>query len=119
MKKITGLPTGARLSVLLAVFFGLATCAASFDSLRLPEQLVERGVVPQGVSIESLRRGRALALAECKECHRFRLPDEYPPGAWPGIVRDMGAQASLNDGQIGDLEAYFVSASKAARLPPR
>jgi hypothetical protein len=113
MDRVSFRKAGALPLVALVVIFWGLRCSTS-NSLLQPEQLIERGVVTPGADLESLRRGRALAVTECTGCHRLYWPNEYSPKEWTGIVRKMGARSSLSDSQMRDLESYYVSASQAA-----
>jgi hypothetical protein len=99
----------------LAIVFACIGCATSSTPLPISEPSLVQGQFNEQSDLESLRRGRALAVTECAECHRFYWPHEYSPSAWPGIVRNMGRLASLNKDQIRDVERYYVSASRAER----
>jgi mono/diheme cytochrome c family protein len=56
-----------------------------------------------------------LAQTQCLACHRFFRPHEYPPQAWPALVRNMGNQHFLSRQQISDITNYMVAASRATR----
>jgi mono/diheme cytochrome c family protein len=98
------------LSALAVVSTGRwAGCAApTAGQLPIPAELA----APQAQEA-ILRRGRALAVTKCATCHRLYWPREYPPEAWPGIVRSMGRQASLSESQGALVEAYYVAGSKS------
>jgi len=84
-------------------------CAApKADQLPIPAELA----APQAQEA-ILRRGRALAVTKCATCHRLYWPREYPPEAWPGIVRNMARQASLSESQGALVEAYYVAGSRS------
>ena len=55
----------------------LAGCGATSMSLPTAEQLTANDVAEE-VDMGALKRGRALALKECSNCHRFFYPEEYP-----------------------------------------
>jgi mono/diheme cytochrome c family protein len=74
------------------------------------EQLVAAGEYPGDGDIDSLARGRALAVTQCIGCHRFFWLHEYSPQAWPGWVRNMGNQQFLTRQQIGEITRYMVAA---------
>jgi hypothetical protein len=92
---------------LLLSFFA-AACATTGGSGLTSAQLKA-----QGVDEGAFRRGRALSVTECAECHRLYRPSEYSPEEWGPISRKMGARASLGKDQIADMELYFVTASRA------
>ena len=71
------------------------------------------GALPQGTDCDSLWRGRALAVTECAPCHRFLWPHEYPPEAWPALVKRMGTKTNLSSRQVADVTRYMVAASRA------
>ena len=70
-------------------------------------------------STSALRRGHALWVTECAQCHRPFWPGEYRPEQWQGIVRTMGRRASLGERDLFDLGAYLEAASRTAREPSR
>lgn len=114
-KPVLILISGTTLVAVLGVLTTLIGCMTSSNWLPTAEQLLTRGMVPEGAESAALRRGRALAVTECAGCHRFYWPQEYPPGAWPKIVRDMGSRMSLGKEQAEALELYFLAASTSAQ----
>ncbi len=100
---------------LAAIIFPVA-CASYSQRLPLAEELLEKGAGDADRNLESMRRGRALAVTECTSCHRFFWPDEYPPEAWRGIISTMATRLSLTERQAEDVQQYFMSASRATRL---
>ncbi len=91
----------------------LAGCGAPSMSLPTAEQLVAHEVAGN-VDPGTLKRGRALALKDCSNCHRFYYPEEYPPQAWPKIIRSKGKRLLLNRKQTEELLHYFQLSSKAS-----
>lgn len=96
-------------------FVGWVGCATS-SNLRLPtaERLSLSGVVTDGVSVESLERGRIIAVTECASCHRHYQPGDYSPSEWRSLVRRMAKRSSLSRDQTTDLEHYYSAANRAA-----
>ncbi len=117
MKRLTALVWTFPSLILLGAMVMTFGCSTS-NSLIQPEQLMKQDVIEPGADLETLRRGRAIAVTECTGCHRLYWPNEYPPSEWVAIVRKMGGRASLSDTQIRDLQAYYVSASRAAQATP-
>jgi mono/diheme cytochrome c family protein len=95
--------------LLIAAFF--VGCATNQVAVLTSEQMAA-----QGIDETALRRGRALAMTECTECHRFYRPHEYSPEQWPGIIERMGRRASLSGSQIEDVRLYFVTMSRPFQL---
>ena len=77
--------------------------------------LTSERMAAAGVDEAAMRRGRALAVTTCAECHRFYWPHEYSAEEWPGIARKMGNRASLSKSQVDDLVLYLVTTSRAVR----
>lgn len=98
-----------------AALIGFAGCASSLNTLPTPQQLDALGAVPDGVDARALRRGRALVVTACAECHKLYWPHAYRPEAWRPLARKMGRLASLSRRQIADLELYLVTASRSAQ----
>lgn len=76
------------------------------------ERLVDLGIVEADFDLKSLNRGRAIAIVDCRECHRQYWPQEFGSNRWPRLTRKMGHLASLRRGEIRDLRSYMVKASK-------
>jgi hypothetical protein len=101
----------ARNAILLLVALGLAACAIASRSLPLPEHLIRQDVASAELNLEALRKGRALAVTECMDCHRFFWPEEYTPSEWREIIRRMAPLSSLTKEQAMDLARYMEAAS--------
>jgi len=84
-------------------------------SLPTAAELAASGALPEGADIAVLNRGRTLAITKCSGCHRFCWPEEYSARDWTKVVRRQGRRMSLGRGQIGAIEAYFVTASRILR----
>ena len=98
-------------AILIFISAGLgAGCATTAEPA-----LTAESMAAEGVDAASVRRGRALAVTGCAECHRFYWPHEYSPEEWPRIVRKMRNRASLDSGQADAVELYFVATSRAMR----
>lgn len=108
-------PAGIVAGAAVAVIAILSGCMTPSGSMPMAEELAGPAAMLANSDLDGLRRGRVLAITECAKCHRQYWPNEYAPESWPSIVRDMGARASMNQGQVGDLEKYFVVASHVQR----
>lgn len=64
---------------------------------------------------EAIARGRSLAVAHCASCHRFYQPREYPPEAWPGIVRSMAELTPVTADELLDIARYYVDAARRSQ----
>ena len=114
------LPAPLQALALVAVAGAILTaaqtgCVTAPNSFYTPGELAQLGAVPPGAELAPLRRGRALAITECAECHRLYHPNEYPPRAWRGIAESMGRRASLSQDDIAALQAYLTVAAAHAR----
>jgi mono/diheme cytochrome c family protein len=94
---------------------GLSGCAAGKASIPTADELGAAGALPRGTDLDALRRGRAVLVTECATCHRLFLPHEYSTEQWRGIVKRMGARASLSEDQAADLLLYLSSASRPGK----
>ena len=90
----------------------LQNCATTSWSMPTAERLVELGIVGPDANLESLNRGRVMAIMDCRECHRQYWPQEFTPKRWPRLTHNMGRLASMRTEQIDDLRSYMVEASK-------
>lgn len=90
----------------------LQSCATTTRSMPTAERLVDLGIVEPDSNLKSLNRGRAIAIMDCRECHRQFWPQEFASNRWPRLTREMGHRASLKRDQIDDLRFYMVEASK-------
>ena len=94
---------------------GLSGCATGKASLPTANALGAAGALPRGTDIDALRRGRAILVTECANCHRLFLPAEYSPEQWGGIVKRMANRASLGEDQAADLYLYLFTASQTGK----
>ncbi len=90
----------------------LQSCATTTRSMPTAERLVDLGIVEPDSNLKALNRGRAIAIVDCRKCHRQYWPQEFGANRWPQLTRKMGALASLRRKEIGDLRSYMVEASK-------
>ena len=97
-----------------AVCLVLFSCTAIRTSL--PEQPQNTGV-EIGMDKENslLKKGRALAMTECAECHRYYSPEEYTPEEWDGIIQSKAQRLSLRTDQIDAIDFYFKSESSVSK----
>jgi len=100
------------LGLLFLIFNG---CATLDRSLPTAETLLTYDIVPQNIDSKALNRGRALAVRQCSDCHRFFFPEEYPPEEWRVIIPQMAKRMSLSKEQLKDIDLYFQVASRALR----
>jgi hypothetical protein len=99
------------LAILIFLSAGLCIGCATTAESGLTAELM----AAEGIDEARVRRGRALAVTGCAECHRFYWPHEYSPEEWPGIVKKMGNRSALDSAQTADVELYFVTTSRALR----
>ena len=90
----------------------LQNCATTTWSMPTAERLVALGIVEPDADLDSLNRGRVMAIMDCRECHRQYWPQEFAPKRWPRLAHNMGRLASMRTEQIDDLRSYMVEASK-------
>lgn len=64
---------------------------------------------------DTVLRGKSLAVANCRECHRLYQPREYASDAWPRIVRSMARLASLTESEARDITSYYVETARQGR----
>lgn len=93
----------------VAIVVALASCAAK-RTMPTVDQLVDAG---SNADIESMRNGRAMAMTECIDCHRFYWPDEYTAEEWEPILDRMADLSSLTPEQLEDLKVYMTAAAAA------
>lgn len=103
--------------IAIALIAFLTGCAVSTKLLPTPEQLVSHKSMVNNSEIESLQRGRDLAIRECAVCHLMFWPSEFSREEWPEIIRSMGNRASLDMSQVEDIEKYFAAASESRKDP--
>lgn len=90
----------------------LQSCTTTTRSMPTAERLVALGIVEADANLEALNRGRAIAIVDCRECHRQYWPQEFRSNRWPRLTRKMGDRASLRRDEIRDLRSYMIEASK-------
>ncbi len=97
-----------EMSILLGAAALLMGCATSPGAGVADEQMAAAGV-----DTKAVRRGRALAVTGCAECHRFFWPHEYSEEEWRGIIPKMSARAGLSESQSSDLGLYLIETGRA------
>lgn len=102
----------AAFAVLAVAGSLVAGCLTTGRSMPTARQLVDGGIVEAQADLDTLHRGRALAMTACIECHRQYFPQEYHPNRWPFLAQEMGEMSNLRPDQIRALRAYMVAASK-------
>lgn len=100
-------------SVLVA---SVQSCVSTSRSMPMPTRLVELGIVDSDADLESLKRGRTLAMMDCRKCHRQYWPQEFKSKRWPRLSRNMGRLAAMRQDEIDDLMEYMVAASKTIEV---
>jgi len=104
---------GHLIFIVVLSFAILLACKTYTGSLPTPDQLDKLGRVPEGLDQDSLSRGRALAMTECADCHRFYFPKEYSPEKWNKVIMKHSKRLSFHKKQIEDINLYFQTASRA------
>lgn len=94
----------------------LQGCASTPRSMPTPAKLVELGIVTPDADLESLKRGRTIAIMDCRQCHRQYWPQEYSAKRWPRLSRNMGRLAAMDRDAINDLMDYMIAASRTAEI---
>ena len=102
----------------VALLLWVGGCTESSRMMPMPGDLIAGGVVASDTDPRSLRRGRALAVTACTQCHRLYWPGEQPPEVWRRLGRDMASRASLSARQTEDLMLYVEAASRATTHTP-
>ncbi len=104
-----------RGAVVLLVGAALAVgCESTGWRLPMAEELVAPGTADEAEA-EVLRRGRALMVTRCADCHRLYWPGQYTPEVWAMFLRQHSQRVSLAKENLAAIEAYIVAASRAAR----
>jgi len=57
----------------------------------------------------TLQEGRTLFVSRCIECHTLPVVSRYDPVAWPWLVDDMAARASLKPAEREAIVAYILA----------
>ena len=104
-KRLRSLVSGACMTIFLA----LIGCA-SIKRMPVADEVVGQ---EEEADVESLRRGRTLAVIECSTCHRNYWPEEFSPNQWSDIAQNMGRRANLTGPQTQDLRAYLMAAARS------
>ena len=63
----------------------------------------------QQVNLATLQAGRTLFVSRCIECHTVPVVSHYDAVAWPWLVDDMAARASLKPAEREALIAYILA----------
>ncbi len=98
----------------MAIIAIIAACSADLSGGAFPpaEALLSSDAGPE---VRLLRRGRAVAMTQCAQCHRVHYPKEYAPAEWPAITARMARLAGLSGDDGKALAAYLKAASRAER----
>jgi mono/diheme cytochrome c family protein len=103
--------------ILVCVFFGfaLADCqSTSFVPPPVTPQMASAVKKRQQVDLVTLQAGRTLFVSRCIECHTLPVVSRYDAVAWPWLVDDMAARASLKPAEREALVAYILAARAQA-----
>lgn len=60
-------------------------------------------------TVEELKQGRELYVANCGCCHNLYKPSQYDQSNWSRILDKMQPKAKINDAQRQLIETYLVS----------
>jgi mono/diheme cytochrome c family protein len=63
----------------------------------------------QRADLATLQAGRDLFVSRCIECHTLPTLSRYDPVAWPWLVKDMAARASLKPAEREAIVAYILA----------
>jgi mono/diheme cytochrome c family protein len=87
---------------------GSVGCQSSVSPAPLTQEIVRAGIRAK-VDERTLREGRTLFVSRCIECHTLPVVSRYPPVAWPWLVDDMSARASLKPPERDAVVAYILA----------
>jgi hypothetical protein len=65
-----------------------------------------------GGSAMVLEHGRHIYLGKCTSCHAAEPVAKYPATRWPGIIREMSADAKLSADDESAVLAYVLAARR-------
>jgi mono/diheme cytochrome c family protein len=92
----------------------LAACAGS-GAIPHPTpthlEYAERGGYT--ATLPSLENGRRLYVNRCSGCHTLYSPSAFKAQDWPRLVRDMQANAEINEDQVRDITRYLFAVAAA------
>jgi mono/diheme cytochrome c family protein len=99
-----------RLLLLLTTIglLGSFGCQSSVSPAPFTAELVRAGVRAH-IDERTLREGRTLFVSRCIECHTLPVVSRYPAVAWPWLVDDMSARASLKPPEREAVLAYILA----------
>ena len=83
--------------------FLLFSCASQ---LYVPTESVN------SVSVENLKKGRALYTNNCSSCHQLYMPNQYNAATWKHNLDEMQERAKISDDQKKLVYDYLVSSPK-------
>jgi hypothetical protein len=62
--------------------------------------------VTANATLQELKDGRDLYIANCGDCHSFYLPENFNASQWSGIIASMAPRTSLNSTQVLLVKKY-------------
>jgi hypothetical protein len=101
------------LGLLVCTFFSFALADCQSTNFAPPPVTPQMAAVvrkQQQVDLATLQAGRTLFVSRCIECHTLPLLSRYDAVAWPWLVGDMAARASLKPAEREALVAYILAA---------
>jgi mono/diheme cytochrome c family protein len=109
VRRLRRLVHGVPTFVSLIFAFALANCeSTSFAPPPVTPQMAATG--GPRINLAMLQTGRSLFASRCIECHTLPALSRYDPVAWPWLVDDMAARASLKPAEREALLAYILAA---------
>ena len=64
------------------------------------------------ISVENLKKGRALYANNCASCHQLYLPNKYEAETWKHNLDEMQDRAKITDDQKKLVYDYLVNAPR-------
>ena len=99
----------AIFAVVIMCFVDLSSCSTTrFAPPPVTVELTRTGT-GQHADIGTLRKGRALLLHRCIECHTLPPFWHYRTEDWPEIVNSMSHRASLKPAERDAIVAYILA----------
>jgi hypothetical protein len=75
-------------------------------------QHVRHGTNPSDwrIDLVTLRKGRALFVSRCIECHTLPVVVQHSAAQWPGLIDEMADRANLKPAERKAVLAYILAA---------
>ena len=64
--------------------------------------------VTANATLDELKQGRALYVANCGECHYLYSPDDFPASSWGSILSRMGPYTPMSQDEIKLVKEYVT-----------